>query len=73
MVTAVINHENLYIHPVMDDGLQLLDIHLKAAVPCNQYQVIPGLIASHAVALVFPGCSPGPNGCRQVISHGCDG
>ena len=73
MITSVVDHKYLYIHPVMDNGLQLLQVHLKASVSGDQDQVIPAGISAIAVELVCPGSSPGADGRGQIISHGRDG
>ena len=73
MVSPVVYHKYLNPHSVVDDGLQLLKIHLHASVPSHQDQVLSASVPALAVAALIPGSSPGAYGCRQVISHGGNG
>ena len=55
---------------MMDDGLQLLKVHLDASVPCHQNQILPPTVCALAVETVLSGRRPGPDGRRKVIAHG---
>ena len=82
MVTAIVDQKDLNGHPVMNDRLKLLKIHLNAAVAGNQDNIAAGVLqfsilrfsALHAAFLrtAFPHGHTGPDGCRQIVSHGGD-
>ena len=61
MVTAVVDQENLDSHMVMNDGLELLKIHLDTSVTCHKDDVL---------CMV---CDPGTDSCRKVVTHGRNG
>ena len=70
MITAIVNNKDLNTHFVMDDGLQLLKIHLDTSISRDQDYIFPFTGSAHAVRAVLSGSSPDTDGCRKVISHG---
>ena len=61
MIASIINQKDLNRKPVMNDGLQFLQIHLNASVSCQQDNILSRL------------CHGNTDGRRQVISHGSHG
>ena len=61
MIAAVVDQEDLNGQMVVDDGLQLLQVHLDAAV------------AGHQDDILCMVCQTGADGRRKVIAHGSDG
>ena len=61
VVTTVVDQEDLDSHMMVNDGLELLKIHLYTSVTCHKDDVL---------CMV---CDPGTDGCRKIVAHGRDG
>ena len=70
MVAAVIDQEDLDRHPVMDDGLQLLQVHLNASVTGYKNNIMAAVAVSLMLRVVS--CHAGADRRRQVVAHRCD-
>ena len=70
MIAAIVDQENLDRHLVVDDGLQLLKIHLDAALTGQQDDVV--LAVSVPLKFRIMGCHAGTDRCRQIVTHGSD-
>ena len=70
MIAAIVDQKDLNSHFMVDNGLQLLDIHLDASVTSYQYHIFPFPGSAHAVSTVFSGGGPDTDRCRKIISHG---
>ena len=70
MVTTVIDQENLDRHLVVDDGLQLLKIHLDAALTGQQDDIM--LAVSVPLKFRIMRCHAGTDRCRQIVTHRCN-
>ena len=69
MVAAVIDQEDLDRHPVMDDGLQLLQVHLNASVTGYKNNIMAAVAVSLMLRVVR---HAGTDRRRQVVAHRCD-
>ena len=61
VVTTVVDQEDLDSHMMVNDGLELLKIHLDTSVTCHKDDVL---------CMV---CDPSTDGCRKIVAHGRDG
>ena len=61
MIALIVDQEDLNPHPVMDDGLQFLKIHLNTAITGQK---------DHIAASVILTCLPGADRCWKIVTHG---